>query len=113
MHKIYENFYGPDNEKIAKVYLELGQIYEQWNKINDAIENFLFPVISYISSSVNSCITDEIFSLQEITYIQIKGKETNVKAVTLNIKKYLYIIYKITFLSYFFLLFLSFHFFWL
>ena len=35
-------------------------------------------------------ITDEIFSIQESTTIEIKGKESNVKAVVLNIKKYLY-----------------------
>ena len=38
----------------------------------------------------SSLITDEIFSLQENTTIEIKGKESNVKAVALNIKKYLY-----------------------
>ena len=37
-----------------------------------------------------SLITDEIFSIQESTTIEIKGKESNVKAVVLNIKKYLY-----------------------
>ena len=37
-----------------------------------------------------SLITDEIFSIQENTTIEIKGKESNVKAVVLNIKKYLY-----------------------
>ena len=37
-----------------------------------------------------SLITDEIFPLQEITTIEIKGKESNVKAVALNIKKYLF-----------------------
>ena len=35
-------------------------------------------------------ITDEIFSIQESTTIEIKGKESNVKAVVLSIKKYLY-----------------------
>jgi hypothetical protein len=38
----------------------------------------------------SSLITDEIFSIQESTTIEIKGKESNVKAVVLNIKKYLY-----------------------
>ena len=37
-----------------------------------------------------SLITDEIFPIQEITTIEIKGKESNVKAVALNIKKYLF-----------------------
>ena len=37
-----------------------------------------------------SLITDEIFPIQESTTIEIKGKESNVKAVVLNIKKYLY-----------------------
>ena len=35
-------------------------------------------------------ITDEIFPIQENTTIEIKGKESNVKAVVLNVKKYLY-----------------------
>ena len=35
-------------------------------------------------------ITDEIFSIQEYTTIEIKGKESNVKAVTKSIKNYLY-----------------------
>ena len=38
----------------------------------------------------SSLITDEIFSIQDSTTIEIKGKETNVKLVVLNIKKYLY-----------------------
>ena len=38
----------------------------------------------------SSLITDEIFSIQDSTTIEIKGKESNVKAVVLNIKKYLY-----------------------
>ena len=38
----------------------------------------------------SSLITDEIFSLQDYTTIEIKGKESNVKAVALNIKNYLY-----------------------
>ena len=35
-------------------------------------------------------ITDEIFSIQEYTTIEIKGKESNVKAVAKSIKNYLY-----------------------
>ena len=38
----------------------------------------------------SSLITDEIFPLQESTAIEIKGKESNVKAVVLNIKNYLF-----------------------
>ena len=38
----------------------------------------------------SSLITDEIFPLQENTTIEIKGKESNVKAVVLDVKKYLY-----------------------
>jgi hypothetical protein len=38
----------------------------------------------------STLITDEIFSIQDSTSIEIKGKESNVKAVVLNIKKYLY-----------------------
>ena len=38
----------------------------------------------------NTLITDEIFPIQEYTIIEIKGKESNVKAVSLNIKNYLY-----------------------
>ena len=37
-----------------------------------------------------SLITDEIFPLQESTFIQIKGKENNVRAVENDIKSYLY-----------------------
>ena len=37
-----------------------------------------------------SLITDEIFSIQESTTIEIKGKESNVKAVVFSIKRYLY-----------------------
>ena len=37
-----------------------------------------------------SLITDEIFPIQESTFIQIKGKENNVKAVENDIKGYLY-----------------------
>ena len=37
-----------------------------------------------------SLITDEIFPIQENTTIEIKGKESNVKAVVLDVKKYLY-----------------------
>ena len=37
-----------------------------------------------------SLITDDIFSIQENTTIEIKGKESNVKAVALKIKYYLY-----------------------
>ena len=38
----------------------------------------------------SSFITDDIFPIQENTSIEIKGKESNVKAVVLDIKKYLY-----------------------
>ena len=37
MLKINEKFYGPDTEKVAKTYWELGIAYEQWNNLNDAI----------------------------------------------------------------------------
>ena len=36
-----------------------------------------------------SLITDDIFPIQEYTTIEIKGKESNVKAVALDIKRYL------------------------
>ena len=38
----------------------------------------------------NSLLSDDIFSTQENTTIEIKGKESNVKAVALKIKQYLY-----------------------
>ena len=38
----------------------------------------------------SNLITDDIFVIQENTFLEIKGKENNVKAVALNIKKYLY-----------------------
>ena len=38
----------------------------------------------------SSLLTDDIFSIQENTAIEIKGKESNVKAVALKMKHYLY-----------------------
>ena len=38
----------------------------------------------------NTLITDDIFPIQENTTIEIKGKESNAKAVSLHIKQFLY-----------------------
>jgi hypothetical protein len=40
MHQIYEGEYGYDLEKSAKIYMELGQIYEIDKDINTAIDNY-------------------------------------------------------------------------
>lgn len=37
---IYEQFYGPESEKVAKTLFELGNTYEQLNNVNDAIDKF-------------------------------------------------------------------------
>ena len=40
MFEIYEKIYGFDSEKTAKICMEMGQIYELWNNLNDAIEYY-------------------------------------------------------------------------
>ena len=69
---------------VPKIYIR--KIIGHQNRNLDSYKSKFGVQISFD----NACITDEIFNLQEITYIQIKGKESNVKAVSLNIRKYLY-----------------------
>jgi len=40
MFETYEKIYGFDSEKTAKICMEIGQIYELWNNLNDAIEYY-------------------------------------------------------------------------
>jgi len=40
LHQIYEEAFGYESEKSAKVCMELAQIYEDRNEINNAIENY-------------------------------------------------------------------------
>jgi hypothetical protein len=40
MFEIYENVYGFESEKTAKICMEIGQIYELSENISDAIDNY-------------------------------------------------------------------------
>lgn len=40
MYNIFEKIYGLESEKIAKLCMEIGQIYELWQLINDSIEYY-------------------------------------------------------------------------
>jgi tetratricopeptide (TPR) repeat protein len=40
MFELYEKTYGFESEKSAKIFMELGQIYEFSEDFNDAIENY-------------------------------------------------------------------------
>lgn len=41
MFEIYEKTYGFNSDRTAKICMELGRIYENWNKINESIEYYL------------------------------------------------------------------------
>ena len=38
---IYKKYYGNDSDKIAKIYLEMAQVYEAWNLFYDSIECYM------------------------------------------------------------------------
>ena len=40
LETIYKKIYGFDSEKTAKICMEMGQIYDLWNNLNDAIEYY-------------------------------------------------------------------------
>jgi tetratricopeptide (TPR) repeat protein len=40
MYKIYEELYGSNSEKSAKICMELGQIYELSDNLSDAVEYY-------------------------------------------------------------------------
>jgi len=70
--------------KVPKIYIRkiIGHQYRNLDSYKSKFDvQILFDT---------SLITDEIFPIQESTTIEIKGKESNVKAVVLNVKKYLY-----------------------
>ena len=41
IYDIYEKYYGYDSDKIAKICLEMAQVYEAWNLLYDSIEYYM------------------------------------------------------------------------
>ena len=40
MYNIFEKIYGLESEKIAKLCMEIGQVYDMWNLENDSVEYY-------------------------------------------------------------------------
>ena len=78
MFEIYEKIYGFDSEKTAKICMEIGQIYDLWNKLNDAIEyyNNSYHIWEKIITDDNYEVLFQLAILLSELYVKVdKGED--------------------------------------